>query len=303
MDVEIPPGKYIIAVSGGVDSMVLLNILYKKISTEAQSQNIVLSVVVAHFNHGIRQDSKADETLVQKTAKKYNLPFEVGYGRLGKNASEQKARNRRYKFLETIKTKYSADAIITAHHQDDFIETAFLNILRGSGHRGLAAMKVNQQVKRPLLHVNKESILRYANKHRIKWIEDSTNQDESYLRNYIRKNLLSDMSEEQKQYLIKNIEKVADIVAEKDILVAKISQNIMNNNTISRSKYIMLPAEIRYEVIMYWLRSNGYRNYEKQNIEKIDIALKTGKAGTKLSIKKQLWLKLSLNSARFDSQD
>jgi tRNA(Ile)-lysidine synthase len=174
MDVEIPPGKYIIAVSGGVDSMVLLNILYKKISTEAQSQNIVLSVVVAHFNHGIRQDSKADETLVQKTAKKYNLPFEVGYGRLGKNASEQKARNRRYKFLETIKTKYSADAIITAHHQDDFIETAFLNILRGSGHRGLAAMKVNQQVKRPLLHVNKESILRYANKHRIKWIEDST---------------------------------------------------------------------------------------------------------------------------------
>jgi tRNA(Ile)-lysidine synthase len=283
--------------------MVLLNILYKKISTEAQSQNIVLSVVVAHFNHGIRQDSKADETLVQKTAKKYNLPFEVGYGRLGKNASEQKARNRRYKFLETIKTKYSADAIITAHHQDDFIETAFLNILRGSGHRGLAAMKVNQQVKRPLLHVNKESILRYANKHRIKWIEDSTNQDESYLRNYIRKNLLSDMSEEQKQYLIKNIEKVADIVAEKDILVAKISQNIMNNNTISRSKYIMLPAEIRYEVIMYWLRSNGYRNYEKQNIEKIDIALKTGKAGTKLSIKKQLWLKLSLNSARFDSQD
>jgi tRNA(Ile)-lysidine synthetase-like protein len=303
MDVEIPPGKYIIAVSGGVDSMVLLNILYKKISTEAQSQNIVLSVVVAHFNHGIRQDSKADETLVQKTAKKYNLPFEVGYGRLGKNASEQKARNRRYKFLETIKTKYSADAIITAHHQDDFIETAFLNILRGSGHRGLAAMKVNQQVKRPLLHVNKESILRYANKHRIKWIEDSTNQDESYLRNYIRINLLSDMSEEQKQYLIKNIEKVADIVAEKDILVAKISQNIMNNNTISRSKYIMLPAEIRYEVIMYWLRSNGYRNYEKQNIEKIDIALKTGKAGTKLSIKKQLWLKLSLNSARFDSQD
>jgi tRNA(Ile)-lysidine synthase len=303
MDVEIPPGKYIIAVSGGVDSMVLLNILYKKISTEAQSQNIVLSVVVAHFNHGIRQDSRADEMLVRKTAKKYNLPFEAGYGRLDKNANEQEARNRRYKFLETIKTKHSADAIITAHHQDDFIETAFLNILRGSGHRGLVAMKINQQVKRPLLHVNKESILRYANKHRINWIEDSTNQDESYLRNYIRINLLSDMSEEQKQYLIKNIEEIADIIAEKDIIVAKISQNIMNNNTISRSKYIMLPAEIRYEVIMYWLRSNGYRNYEKQNIEKIDIALKTGKAGTKLSIKKQLWLKLSLNSARFDSRD
>jgi tRNA(Ile)-lysidine synthetase-like protein len=303
MNIEARPGKYIIAVSGGVDSMVLLRLMYERLDSKEQSQSPQTSLVVAHFNHGIRKDASEDEKLVCEVSQQYNLPFEAGYGNLGKNTSEQLARTRRYEFLESVKAKHSADYIMTAHHQDDLIETAFINVLRGSGHRGLVAMKINTHITRPLIHISKQEILAYAKKHKIKWREDITNQDDVYLRNYIRNNILAGLTDEKRNLLVHNIEKIADIIAEKDISVAKMSQNISSENAILRGKYIVLPLEVRRELIMYWLRTEGHRNFEKQSIEKLDIALKTGKAGTKYPVKKDLWLKLSQKSARFVSQD
>jgi tRNA(Ile)-lysidine synthase len=287
MNIETYPEKYIIAVSGGVDSMVLLRLMYEKsLERKGQSQPPQTSLIVAHFNHGIRKDASEDEELVRETSQQYNLPFEVGYGGLGKNSSEQLARIRRYEFLESVKAKHSADYIMTAHHQDDLIETAFINVLRGSGHRGLVAMKINTRVTRPLIHIPKQEILAYAKKHKIKWREDITNQDDIYLRNYIRNNILAGLTGEKRNLLVHNIEKIADIIAEKDISVAKMSQNIISENAIIRGKYIVLPLEVRRELIMHWLRTEGHRNFEKQSIEKLDIALKTGKAGTKYPVKK-----------------
>src|SRR3989338_6989044 len=108
---------------------------------------------------------------LKKTAQKYGLPFEVGHGRLGKAASEETARQARYEFLDKVKRKYKADAIITAHHQDDLIETAFLNILRGTGRKGLSSI-VNPKIRRPILNVPKAEILAYAKQHHLKWYED-----------------------------------------------------------------------------------------------------------------------------------
>src|SRR5438105_4926788 len=115
MKVELPKGRYVLAVSGGVDSMVLLHHLANSQKLIANSKNKSSShqlpangyeLIVAHFNHGIRPDSSKDEQLVKKTAKKYNLPFETGYGKLGPNASEEQARKTRYKFLNKVKKKY-----------------------------------------------------------------------------------------------------------------------------------------------------------------------------------------------------
>ncbi len=117
MEISIStPGKYVLAVSGGVDSMTLLHLLSKK---------PVVELVVAHFDHGIRPDSTEDERLVAETAQEYNLPLEVGHGKLDAGASEKNAREARYQFLESVAKKHTAKGVITAHHQDDLIGTIF----------------------------------------------------------------------------------------------------------------------------------------------------------------------------------
>src|SRR5665213_4424111 len=108
MRIEVLPGKYALAVSGGVDSMALLDMLAKKPG---------VNLVVAHFNHGIRGDSGHDEKLVKQAAAAYGLIFELGAARLGKGASEAAAREARYDFLNRVMKKHQADAIISAHHQ------------------------------------------------------------------------------------------------------------------------------------------------------------------------------------------
>jgi tRNA(Ile)-lysidine synthase len=292
MEINVPPGKYIVAVSGGVDSMVLLDVL---------RQNPSVELVVAHFNHGIRPDSSWDEELVVRTAKSHGMPIEVGYGELGINTSEETARIKRYEFLTRLKAKYKTDKIITAHHQDDLVETAFINLLRGSGSRGLVAMIVNPNIIRPLTSVRKQQLLDYAINNGISWREDTTNTNQAYLRNYIRGNIIPLLSAKDRNNLVVNIDKVANIINEKDHLLATISQNIVKNSMISRSKFIALPGEVRSELIMYWLRQQNVKEVDKKTVEKIDVALKTASAGTRHSIKKGLWLKLDIKSAQFDT--
>src|SRR6478609_8911137 len=105
--------KYVLAVSGGVDSVVLLDMLAKSEEDE---------LIVAHFEHGIRgQSSQDDARFVEALAAKYDVSCEVGYGALGADASEETARTKRYEFLKKIATKHEA-RLVTAHHQDDVIE-------------------------------------------------------------------------------------------------------------------------------------------------------------------------------------
>lgn len=181
MNIQIVPGKYIVAVSGGVDSMVLLNLLKKQAGVD---------IIVGHLDHGIRMDSKLDEALVAETAKKNGMIYEFKKIKLGPDASEDTARSARYKFLENLNKKYKTVGIITAHHQDDLIESAIMNLLRGTGPSGLVSMIKNKKIVRPLLHVPKSEITKYAKDNKVRWREDSSNQDTKYLRNYIRKNLL-----------------------------------------------------------------------------------------------------------------
>src|SRR5690348_2939142 len=126
MNVLLPkPGNYVVAVSGGVDSVVLLDILSKQPG---------LKLTIAHFDHGIRNDSYKDRQFVEGLAKKYQLLFVYKEGSLGK-ASEAKAREARYEFLRKAQKDSGSQAIITAHHQDDLLETAILNMLRDSSRK------------------------------------------------------------------------------------------------------------------------------------------------------------------------
>ncbi len=281
MNVNVVDGKYIVAVSGGVDSMVLLDIL---------SSRPNLTLIAAHFNHGIREDSDEDEKLVVATAVSKGLQVEVGTARLGRGASEGQAREARYKFLCNLQKKHRALAIITAHHQDDLIETALINILRGTKHKGLVSIMRNPSIIRPLLPFTKKEILNYAQTHKIIWREDSTNNDTAYLRNYIRKQITPKLSNSQRNKLLREVNSLSDNLDEQDKIVEDISRKINLAGKINRQEFILLPDNVSKTLMAFWLRAHGAGDFDKKTVERLTIAIKTAKPGTKHDITKGLSL-------------
>lgn len=258
-----------VAVSGGVDSMALLHMLVQKPK---------LQLVVANFDHGIRPDSKEDRKLVQRVAKQYGLPYVLGLGRLGPKASEEKARIARYEFLRKVMAEQGALAIITAHHQDDMLETAILNLLRGTGRRGLTSLKSTKDLKRPLLNMTKKEIWDYATDHNLEWREDSTNEDDQYLRNYIRHNILSRFGGEGREALLKRVERARTINREIDEIIEQ-DLDKQPAGQLDRNWYLKLPYAVATEVMVTWLRRNGIGNFDRDLIENLVVAAKTKRPG------------------------
>ena len=169
------------AISGGVDSVCLLH-MYKDDP----------EVFVAHFNHGTRPSSNDDEEFIKSLAEKYGKKFMVGRAELGANVSEEKARTARYDFLRKTAKENNAE-IFTAHHLDDLIESISINLLRGTGWRGLVPLDADD-IKRPLIEKNfsKKDLLKYAAENDLSFREDPTNHEDNYLRNRLREKLHED---------------------------------------------------------------------------------------------------------------
>ncbi len=183
--------KYVIAVSGGVDSVVLLDMVAQEIAP--------YNLVVAHFDHGIRPESAKDEVFVRDLAKRYGLGYETAREELGAGASEELARERRYAFLRDVAARYQATTIMTAHHRDDLVETIAINLSRGTGWRGLAVLD-SLDIERPLLDKTKAELIEYAQQNLLEWHEDVTNADTMYLRNDLRQKLTK-LDDESKELL------------------------------------------------------------------------------------------------------
>ena len=305
-----------LAVSGGVDSMTLLHLLAQKRQSTVNSQQSTaddcrlttrdstssLELVVAHFNHGIRKDAAADERLVKNRAKELGLPFEVVYGRLGTGASEEAARNARYSFLKAVKAKHKAKAIITAHHQDDLIETALLNVLRGTGRKGLTSLSNRIEVIRPLLDWSKKDIISYAKQKKLLWREDSTNRDTDYLRNYLRHKIIPKLTVQQRQNLICNLDKVAKLNIRIDKGIATLSHYISKNSHIDRQKYAALPTAVSSELLSYWLRGLETVEFDKFTVSRLNLAIRTAKAGTAHPVKQMTELRIGRKSAHLKNR-
>ena len=291
MILPVPKGKYVAAVSGGVDSAVLLDLLSNLDNAE---------LVVAHFNHGIRPDSAKDEDFVRNLAKNYELPFECGHGKLGAAASEERAREARYRFLNQVKEKYQANAVITAHHQDDLLETAVINIIRGSGRRGLTAITDNQNVLRPLLDWSKKEILAYAKKRSLRWRDDPSNLDETILRNYVRRRITGKLSQTERRQILADLQSLRVLNRDINQEIAKLSQNIISGKEIDRSGFTALPSEIAAETLMFFLRSHGISEFDKPTIERLAIQIKNAKPGTKHNINRGAYLKITPANATLD---
>ena len=290
MDVKVEPGTYVAAVSGGVDSMALLDLLAKKRG---------LKLVVAHFDHGIRTDSEKDRLFVESVARKYGLPFVYAEGKLGAKASEASARNARYEFLEKVRKASGAEAIITAHHQDDLLETAIINILRGTGRLGLSSLKDRPGIRRPLLNVSKAELKKHAEKNKLKWREDKTNLDIKYLRNYIRHEILPRFSQEQKKELLGYIEKAQFA----NLGIEKLLGDLLSSSAIDRQWFIMLPHDVAAEVLADWLRGNKVRGFDKKLINKLVADAKTLKPGKQVDVDNRHFLRVEKDKLALSTRE
>lgn len=280
MKVDIEPGTYVVAVSGGVDSMVLLDLLSGKPD---------LKLIVAHFDHGIRSDSDKDRLLVQKVAKMHGLTFTYDKGNLGPKTSENKARQARYDFLKKVQMAAGAKAIITAHHQDDLLETAIINLLRGTNRRGLSSLKTHPGLIRPLLEVTKKAIIVYAKKRGLSWHEDSTNQDEAYLRNYVRKNIMPRFSQTQRRELVGHISKLGQLNNDIDNII---STQVGDQTSLDRHWFTMLEHRVARDVMAMWLAAHEAEDLNKKQLEILVRAAKTYKPGKSTDVDDRLKLRV-----------
>lgn len=180
--------RVLAAVSGGMDSVVLAELL-------AQAK---IPFAIAHVNFGLRgKESDEDERFCETLAKHYGVAFfvkrcsEHDFSASGENSKQVAARKIRYVFFNDVAAKENFGLIATAHHADDSIETALLNLARGTGPAGLTGIPArNGNVIRPLLHFSREELAAFAKQHSLQWREDSSNAGDAYARNRFRHHLL-----------------------------------------------------------------------------------------------------------------
>ena len=176
--------EFVLAVSGGRDSIVLLDLAKKLIPGR---------FVVAHFNHGLREESDTEEQFVKSLSEKYKVECVVGKAEKfnRKENLEAWARTSRYDFLYRIKDSRNIDYIVTAHHKDDLAETVLMRLFQGRASFSTGGIqKLSDTLFRPMLEISRNDINQYIDKNNLEFVEDSSNKDTARLRNKIRLELI-----------------------------------------------------------------------------------------------------------------
>lgn len=179
-------GEAVVAVSGGPDSVALLDLLH------GARGELGLSLVVAHVDHGISPDSRAVGRSVGTLAREYGLAFEMTELRLGPDATETEARRARYAWLRDLQKQRGAKYLVTAHHEDDQVETIVLRALHGSAPAGLAGISAKSRggLVRPLLPFSRRELAEYVASRGLPVHDDPANRDPRHLRSWVRGTLL-----------------------------------------------------------------------------------------------------------------
>ena len=282
--------RLILALSGGIDSMVLADLLLKS----------KVQFVAAHCNFHLRgAESDGDEKFVHEFAEKNGIQCFVKHFDTEQYAAEQgisiemAARDLRYAWFEELRQQLGYDKIAVAHHADDQTETFFINLLRGAGLRGLKGMQPqNGMIIRPMLWASREQIHQYAVENRITWREDHTNAESVYLRNKIRNQLLpvfDELHPEARQGLYKSLEHLSsENELYRALLQEKLNQIIERNGEIQsiphsafhipQSAFLQAPEPVEgptfsYQLLFEWLRQY---NFNTDQCRFIYDAMETG---------------------------
>ncbi len=212
---KMRPGKsWILGVSGGPDSMVLLDVFHRL------QEILDLSLAVVHVNHGLRKEADLEQSFVEKQAKMRGLQcivYRKNVRALKKKGQslEECARVVRYACLEQARSTMNAEGILVAHHQNDVAETVLLHLVRGTGLNGLKGIQpVRNRIFRPLLTLRREEIMLYLKENGIPYCEDASNSDTYYTRNRIRGILLPLLQEAFNPQIVTALNRLADLAGE-----------------------------------------------------------------------------------------
>lgn len=226
--------KVVVGVSGGADSIALLDILI----------HLGYNCIAAHCNFHLRgEESDRDYRFVKKICQERKIEFIYTdfdtYKYMTENSVslEMAARELRYEWFEKIRVELNANKIAVAHHQDDSVETVLINLIRGTGIKGLTGIpSMNGNIVRPLLCLYRENIIQYLSENNLEFVEDSTNKEDVYIRNKIRLNiipLLETINPSVKQSIYKTSENLLSVEKIYEANVDKIKNEIFVNNTIN----------------------------------------------------------------------
>ena len=287
--------KILCAVSGGPDSICMLDIL-RKIKEE---KHINFDIIVCHINHMIREEATVDEQYVENYCKKYQIPFFVKrvdvkkIAESNKQGTEEAGRKVRYDFFEEIFQKENATKIAIAHNKNDKIETIIMNVFRGSGISGLRGIEPIRDNKyiRPLIETERIDIEKYCEENRMHPRIDKTNFINDVTRNKIRNIVIPYIKNEFNPNFINTLDRLSNVITEEDEYMKKRTIEVYNKIKIKEQKgFIILNLKefniqeevIRKRLIIYTIAQTigSAQNIEKVNIEDI-IKLCSNNIGNK----------------------
>lgn len=262
--------KIIVGVSGGPDSVCLLDMLTKI------SQKYEIKLYVAHINYGLRgKDSDRDEKIVEELAGKHELGLSVLKVKKFKkeNINEENLRNIRYDFFEKIRKELNYDLIAVAHNQDDQVETFLMHLLRGSGLQGLSGMKYkNGKIIRPLLGISRKEILEYLKENKLKYGIDKTNKMNMFFRNKIRNKLIPQLEKDFNPNIKKVIANSIPNIVEDLSLISELSKKYFDNaKEIKISQILKFHPALQKRIILEKIETvrGNLKNIESSHIEEI----------------------------------
>lgn len=251
--------KIVLGVSGGPDSISMLNIL-NEIKDEFD-----FKIYVAHINHLIREEAIDDEKFVENYCKKNDIPFFCKRAEVQKIAKTQKigteeaGRNVRYEFFEEVCSKVGANKIAIAHNKNDKIETIIMHLLRGSGLSGLKGMQPIRDNKyiRPLIECERNEIEQYCEENKLEPRIDKTNFENEYTRNKIRNIVIPYIKNEFNPNIIETVDRLSQVATDESNYIDNQAQNIYKKILVEKKEK---------EIILNWKEFNKQEKVIKNRI-------------------------------------
>lgn len=280
--------RYLVGVSGGRDSVVLLHWLL------ARGYH---KLIVCHLEHGLRgRAGKADARFVERLTQKHRLPCEIGVADVAALAARQKqsietaGRHARLAFFARVGRRRRCLTIFLAHHADDQVETFLLNLFRGAGGRGLGAMRARSSygslaIVRPLLGVWRSEIDRYVAEHRLEFREDATNKEVGARRNRLRHEIVPWLEKQFGRNLRANLWRAASILAEEEALLeALVPNDAEKGQTLEVKNLRDSSVALQRRTIFSWLRAQEIPDLSFDMIESVRALLQPARGVPKINL-------------------
>lgn len=255
--------KFVVAVSGGIDSIVLASLLAKVVNPQ--------NLVIAHFDHKLREDSSLDAQFVLNVGRELGVQVEIAeaYDAPGKENLESWARERRYSFLESVRESRKANWILTAHNQNDQVETILMRVINGriaTKSFGIARVDYERKLLRPLLQVTRREIEGCVRELGLKYREDPSNGDLNRTRNKIRHQLIPLLTADYNPRLLDTVGQISSRLALDEAYLWQEARSLRQAREWQAEDFVKLPFALQWRVLDRWVAQSTFEGVEHREV-------------------------------------